>query len=522
MTPAHGTEFGDLVRRHRRDRSLTQEELAEQATISVRAISDLERGLSYRPRKDTVQLLADALLLSDDERRTFQLAARRQGAPDPLTLPAGHAGTRQAGDEGVDAPQHLPTGGFLGALPDGALVARTDELSTLLEMVEAVEQRQGRLVLLTGEAGIGKTRLAQEATRVVHGRKFLVAAGRCYEPRRSSVLPVSGGAAYSVRGRACLNSKSGGTPLAVPVAASSGGTEFGCGHVLRGAGRTRVALPRGFRIPSGDCRLRSGCRPFGRPALGRQREPSTPALPRPPDPFEFCPPTGNVSRCRGGSPHPLEATLRELSREQLLQRVTLTRLKQGDTGAFISESMGAIDQEWEFSALVHRHTDGNPYFTQQVLRMLIENGSLYRSGAEWQRREIHEIEVPESVRSVIAQRIARLDQPAQEILHAASVLGPAFTFDDLLTTRPPDENYTELEDAVDLALVGASTLGLVRMTGKDRYAFDHALTQQALYMALSPRRRASSPPGGKCPGKAPRAEAASTLSGACLAFRAGG
>jgi transcriptional regulator with XRE-family HTH domain len=187
MTLTQDPEFGDLVRSYRRDRGLTQEELAEEATLSVRAISDLERGLSYRPRKYTVQLLADALRLSAEERSAFQLAARGQKPSHDLSaLPAGQNGTRLVdGEADAEAEQHLPSGGFLGSLPGATLVARVDELSTVLATVEAVEQRQGRLVLIAGEAGIGKTRLAQEVTRVIHDRKFLVAAGRCYEPQRS-------------------------------------------------------------------------------------------------------------------------------------------------------------------------------------------------------------------------------------------------------------------------------------------------------------------------------------------------
>src|SRR5438309_8369606 len=77
MTTAQDLTFGELVRRHRRDRGLTQEALAEQATLSVRAISDLERGLKYRPRKVTVQLLARALGLSPEDGKAFERAARR-------------------------------------------------------------------------------------------------------------------------------------------------------------------------------------------------------------------------------------------------------------------------------------------------------------------------------------------------------------------------------------------------------------------------------------------------------------
>jgi tetratricopeptide (TPR) repeat protein len=187
--------------------------------------------------------------------------------------------------------------------------------------------------------------------------------------------------------------------------------------------------------------------------------------------------------------HPLEATLRDLSREQVMERVALKRLVEKDTSTFIAQTMGQVEAESEFAGLIHRHTDGNPFFTQQVLQALIENGSIYRQDGAWKRRAIQDIEVPESVRSVIAQRVSRLRPEARDVLQEASVLGPVFAFDDLVEMKSPTQPAVDLEDVVEAALTDAASFGLVRMTGKDRFGFDHALTQQALYATLAPRRR---------------------------------
>src|SRR5215212_9467277 len=74
--------FGDLLRRHRTAAALSQEELAERAGVSVRALSDLERGVHRAPRLETVRMLAVALGLGDDDRADFLVVAR------PETLPA--------------------------------------------------------------------------------------------------------------------------------------------------------------------------------------------------------------------------------------------------------------------------------------------------------------------------------------------------------------------------------------------------------------------------------------------------
>src|SRR5215211_4022685 len=71
--------FGDLLRRHRTAAALSQEELAERAGVSVRALSDLERGVHRAPRLETVRMLAEALGLGEKERAGLLTAARPEG-----------------------------------------------------------------------------------------------------------------------------------------------------------------------------------------------------------------------------------------------------------------------------------------------------------------------------------------------------------------------------------------------------------------------------------------------------------
>lgn len=126
--------FGKLLRRYRTLVGLTQEELAERARISVRAVSDLERGVRRSPYRGTVQQLADALALQKDERDALVAAAERPVGGRPSAVRAG------------DAPDE-PT----------PFIGRERELAE----VSALVQRPGmRLVTLTGPGGIGKSRLA--------------------------------------------------------------------------------------------------------------------------------------------------------------------------------------------------------------------------------------------------------------------------------------------------------------------------------------------------------------------------
>jgi predicted ATPase/DNA-binding CsgD family transcriptional regulator/DNA-binding XRE family transcriptional regulator len=127
--------FGEALRRYRIAAGLTQEALAERAALSPRGISDLERAARTRPHGATVHRLAEALGLSDADRRVLETAAHARSGADRSS--AAHDGL-------------LPA-------PLSSFVGRRHELTDLHQLVTA-----HRLVTLLGPGGIGKTRLAVE------------------------------------------------------------------------------------------------------------------------------------------------------------------------------------------------------------------------------------------------------------------------------------------------------------------------------------------------------------------------
>ena len=159
--------FSQLLKRFRRAAGLTQEELAERAGLSVEGISALERGVNRIPRRDTVELLAEALNLSAHEQALFAAAARGRPAPEAALA---HART--------------PFAGTSTTLP---LVGRAHELGTLEHHLVATSANGALLV--AGEPGIGKTRLLQEAAGVAVGMGWRVLTGGC--TRRSGQEPYS-------------------------------------------------------------------------------------------------------------------------------------------------------------------------------------------------------------------------------------------------------------------------------------------------------------------------------------------
>lgn len=378
--------------------------------------------------------------------------------------------------------QALPVGGFLGALPRGTLVARERELEEALATVDRAAQGIGQTVLLAGEPGAGKTRLAQEVTAHLHQADFLIAAGRCYEPEQAvpyypflDVLATAYAfAPIEIRLEAAHHWPYLGALLPdqidVPESTSEQDDQQRVFRAVTSFLDT-IASARPIALLLDDLHWADNSSLKLLLHLARH----TTELPI----FIL----GTYRDVEVGRTHPLEGALRDLNREGLVTRLDIKRLSEEGTSALVSASLGGIVVSDDFTRLVHRRTEGNPYFVEQVMRVLIERGDVFRQDGHWERRSIDEIEVPESVRSVVGNRLSRLRPEHQEVLLQASVLGHTFTFDDLLAMG----NYSEqaLEDA--LAATGAA--GLTRTTGGEVYAFDHALTHQALYDELSPRRR---------------------------------
>ncbi|MFE5504988.1 ATP-binding protein [Amycolatopsis japonica] len=164
------TSFRVLLKGYRVRADLTQEELAEGSGVSVRAISDMERGIAKSPQRRTIEALAARLSLTDEELTGLQKAARRGRAPSP----------------------GIPKTHLIGVLPADVddLTGRESDLDALRALSADLSEgrrRAGRVAILSGPPGTGKTTLA---VRVAHnlagefpdGRLFLKLRGMSADP----------------------------------------------------------------------------------------------------------------------------------------------------------------------------------------------------------------------------------------------------------------------------------------------------------------------------------------------------
>ena len=138
------SQFGALLKRHRSELGMSQEQLAERSGMSASAVGALERGSRRAPYRDTVALLADAFGLTGPERAEFEVSAQRA------------RGRRTQVEPDVAATHNLP-------IRLTSFVGRDEDVAQIEELLG----RQ-RLVTLTGSGGVGKTRTASEVGLGLH------------------------------------------------------------------------------------------------------------------------------------------------------------------------------------------------------------------------------------------------------------------------------------------------------------------------------------------------------------------
>jgi transcriptional regulator with XRE-family HTH domain len=163
MAGEQQSTFGAQLRRYREAAGLSQEELAERARLTAAAIGALERGERRRPYPHTVQLLARALELDEARRAALIAAVPGRGTNRPrklLTMP-GEATAPATGST--------------------TFVGRTEELVSLQTALANAAAGRGGVVMLAGEAGIGKTRLAREFAHAAQAEGTIVLWGGCFE-----------------------------------------------------------------------------------------------------------------------------------------------------------------------------------------------------------------------------------------------------------------------------------------------------------------------------------------------------
>ena len=170
----------------------------------------------------------------------------------------------------------------------------------------------------------------------------------------------------------------------------------------------------------------------------------------------------------------------ERFRELSLSRLTREELKQWLQAAFHRQEIGR-----ELLAFLYHHTEGNPLFVVQVLRTLVEEGSIWYDHDHWEWRPVSELRLPVAITDLISRRLTRLSPRAQAVLTTVAVIGREFDLDLAIEAKAGTE--AELLDVIDEGM-RASVLQPTAARGSDRYAFAHVLMAEVLTETVNPRR----------------------------------
>lgn len=498
MAAEQSSTFGTVLRNYREAAGLSQEQLAERAGLTASAIGALERGERRRPYPQTVQLLATALKLDEERRAALIAAVPRRGASAPAVVPMLVSDAPGSSDVPVQPPgvAHPPVPRPMdpnvgrGAT---AFVGRQGELVALRAKLAEAFAGQGGVVMLVGEAGIGKTRLAREFAHdaAFHGAAVLwgccfegdwqppygpwvEALGACVQARAAEDLRHELGPGASPIARLVPEVCAALPDVPLPSPLSPDDERYRLyDSIIRFV--TAISAKQPVLIVLDDLhwadadslRLLRHLARFVQKSrvlvVGAYRDPE----------FGL------------NDEHPLMGTLTVLRRENEYERIALRGFSPDEVGEYLAQTAGKPLPR-TLVGVIREETSGNPFYAREVFRHLAEEGGVLQGNGQWSAGvSIKELGIPEGVRQVVGRRVARLSEQTGTLLRLAAGFTAGFGFDVLLTLSEMPEEV--LLDCIDEALQA----GLIRTSGHTPpgYEFAHAIVRHTLYDSLNLDRR---------------------------------
>ncbi|MEU8198759.1 BTAD domain-containing putative transcriptional regulator [Microbispora amethystogenes] len=399
-------------------------------------------------------------------------------APAPLAGLAPDTPVSSGGDDTA------PGASDVSALGTPGLVGREPYLRRIAERLDDLRRGAGGVFLVSGESGIGKTRLAEAAAQMAAGRGAAVAWSRCVE---GSGAPAFWPWIQALHALETDRETGGETDR--DTNGETDGDLARLAHRLSDGDQTNTGDPDTARFLLHDAVAR---------ALAR-RAAATPVLVVIEDLHWADAASLKLLTFLGADLHRLPllvlATVRpepatgrqaltealgELTRQRGTERMSVAPFTPEQISDYLRE-VGRAGSGPELARALHDRTGGNPFFLGELLRLLTST----HTGGPVGAADVLALAVPDGVRDVINQRVSRLPEDSQTLLRAAAVIGRDVDADVLETATGIGGSRVMmlLEPAVATGL-------LVEVDGGWDYRFSHALVQEALYSGLSRRQRA--------------------------------
>jgi DNA-binding CsgD family transcriptional regulator len=348
------------------------------------------------------------------------------------------------------------------------LVGRGREEAVLRDRLAEALDGRGSLVLIGGEAGIGKTALVEALCREAAGHGAVILVGHCYDLTETPPY----GPWIDLFSRAQPSSDF--TPPAPFVRNSTVRTVTSQAELFN---QTRDALAA-LAAPCAALLLEDiHWADTASLDLLRFLARSVPTMP-----LLIIATYRHDELTRR---HPLSHLLPTLVREAAAARIDLRRIEAADIRSLVDGRYPLPERDaMRLATYLEGHSEGNPFFLGELLRTLEAERALRPTTAGWVVGDLGEIRVPALLRQVIDGRLAGLDDEVQRLLAVASVIGQDVPLDLWAAVAQRDEErlLTAVEQATEAHLVVASRDGA-------RVQFAHALIREALYEGTLPMRR---------------------------------
>ena len=357
------------------------------------------------------------------------------------------------------------------------VVGRSAELDVITAAVEAAAAGNGGIVVLLGEAGMGKTRLAAEAVELARSSGMAVLPGRA----TSSPTP----APYR--------------PLAEAFGSAWRGSEPPAGPAREGLRPALEILVPAWATPRDDRRTAASTVTIGEAALALLEGLGGAGALLVVDDLHWSDPESLevldyladmvperpvlvVLTVRTGDGPAAERLARTLAARRSARLVPLGPLDELGVRAAVAAALGTTDPPHELVAAVVERSGGSPFLVEELLASLIGVRALAHTGAGWEVRGALPVVVPESFALAVADRLAALPAAARGVVEMAAVLGERFDWRLVDAAVPGDV-------VVALPLAAESRLVEEEERGSGGFRFRHALTRTAvLGMLVAPER----------------------------------
>lgn len=348
------------------------------------------------------------------------------------------------------------------------LIGRDAQMLVLAELLEQARQGHGQIAMISGDAGIGKSRLAAEMSERAATQDFHVVRGSCFETDRT--LP------YALVLDLLRTDPEEGKQhtdllhwLSEPHSERAGPDDeskhrwFGGWVKSLVTGRRQLIICEDLHWAD-DASLEF----LGYLARQVSQRPLLLLLTYRPDE------TG----------HGLTRLLALLDRQRLAVEVELQPLNEQETDLMVRVLFQqAKPIRSDFLYTIHGLSEGNPFLIEEMLKSLIAAGDIFQRDGTWERKPLSQLRIPRTVQAAVQGRSLHLSAGAHRVLHLAAVVGRRFDFGLLQRITDVDEPalIEQLRELIDAQLVNEESA--------DTFTFRHALIRQAIYLELMQRER---------------------------------